>query len=89
MSCSPWSRSDPGRSPGPEPVAIRGPYITLGDLLKRTGAVPTGGQAKRLIQSGTVRVNGEVEVRRGRKLYPGDTITLGDASWIVAPAEDL
>jgi len=41
------------------------PYIKLGQFLKLTGVVPTGGRAKQLIQAGQVRVNGEVEARRG------------------------
>ncbi len=58
--------------------AIRGEYITLGQLLKALDIVPTGGQAKMLIKSGQVKVNGDVEVRRGRKLRPGDTVQVDD-----------
>jgi len=58
--------------------AIRGEYITLGQLLKVLDIVPTGGQAKMLIKSGQVKVNGDVEVRRGRKLRPGDTVQVDD-----------
>ena len=58
--------------------AIRGEYITLGQLLKALDMVPTGGQAKMLIKSGQVKVNGDVEVRRGRKLRPGDTVQVDD-----------
>lgn len=68
---------------------MRGPYILLGEFLKRVGAVPTGGQAKRIIQSGMVRVNGEVETRRGRKLRPGDRVSIeGRGSWSVAGQGD-
>ena len=55
-------------------MKIEGDYITLGDLLKVEGVVDTGGQAKLLIQNGQVKVNGEVETRRGRKLRPGDQV---------------
>lgn len=55
-------------------VPIRGQTIDLDQLLKKTGAAGTGGQAKILIQEGMVRVNGEVETRRRRKLASGDTI---------------
>jgi ribosome-associated protein len=50
--------------------------ICLDDYLKTHGVVGTGGQAKMLIQSGDVRVNGERETRRRRKLSAGDVIEL-------------
>lgn len=49
--------------------------IKLDQFLKFQGMVQTGGQAKLLIQSGEVRVNGAVETRRGRKLTKGDRVT--------------
>ena len=51
----------------------RGEAIELQQALKLANVVETGGEAKYLIQSGYVRVNGEVETRRRRKLYAGDT----------------
>lgn len=54
------------------------PGITLGQALKAADLVGSGGEAKLLIQSGEVRVNGEVEIRRGRKLRPGDVVEVGD-----------
>ena len=54
--------------------------IRLGQLLKAAGLVDTGGEAKLLLADGQVRVNGEVETRRGRQLVPGDVVALGDAS---------
>ncbi|GGJ83870.1 RNA-binding protein [Pilimelia anulata] len=51
--------------------------IRLGQLLKLADLVETGGDAKETIAAGLVRVNGEVELRRGRQLRPGDTVTLG------------
>lgn len=48
--------------------------LKLGDFLKLEGLADTGGQAKLAIQAGRVRVNGEVETRRGRKLKPGDVV---------------
>jgi len=62
------------------PFALRGDHITLDALLKATGLVGSGGAAKALIASGVVQVNGEPETRRGRKLRPGDTVTLNGAS---------
>lgn len=51
-------------------------WIKLDQFLKREGAVETGGQAKLLVQRGQVKVNGETETRRGRKLREGDTVAL-------------
>ncbi len=50
--------------------------IKLDQFLKFHGLVETGGQAKGLIQSGEVKVNGDVETRRGRKLKPGDVVEM-------------
>jgi ribosome-associated protein len=52
--------------------------MTLGQALKASDAVGSGGEAKVVIQGGEVRVNGEVETRRGRKLREGDVVELGD-----------
>lgn len=49
--------------------------IKLEQFLKLNGLVQTGGEAKLLIQAGEVKVNGEVETRRGRKLVNGDRVT--------------
>ncbi len=54
------------------------PGITLGRALKAANVVGTGGEAKVLIQAGEVRVNGEVETRRGLKLREGDVVEVGD-----------
>lgn len=54
------------------------PAITLGQALKASDLVGSGGEAKVLIQAGEVLVNGEVETRRGRKLLPGDVVDVGD-----------
>jgi ribosome-associated protein len=54
--------------------------IRLGQLLKAAGLVESGGEAKALLASGAVTVNGEVETRRGRQLAPGDMVAAGDAS---------
>ncbi len=58
-------------------------FIRLDQFLKLQGVVGTGGQAKMMIQSGDVVVNGQVDMRRGRKLVPGDVVTVGDLEWIV------
>ena len=54
--------------------------IRLGQLLKAAGLVESGGEAKAVLASGEVTVNGEPETRRGRRLQPGDVVRLGDAS---------
>ena len=48
--------------------------IRLGQLLKLVDAVPTGAQVKDVLVTGTVRVNGEPEERRGRQLRRGDVV---------------
>ena len=50
-------------------------FIKLGQVLKAAGLVENGVEAKEVIQNGLVAVNGEIDTRRGRKLYPGDTAT--------------
>jgi ribosome-associated protein len=51
--------------------------IRLGQLLKLANLVETGGAARGLLESGEVRVNGEVETRRGRQLGVGDVVDCG------------
>ncbi|WP_243373734.1 S4 domain-containing protein YaaA [Geotalea sp. SG265] len=58
-------------------------YIKLDSFLKAVNAVSSGGEAKIIISEGLVEVNGEVEQRRGRKLRPGDRVTLEGASYQV------
>ena len=48
-------------------------FIKLGQALKKAGLVLSGVDAKMVIQDGLVKVNGEVDTRRGKKLYPGDS----------------
>jgi len=62
-------------------------FIRLDHFLQACG-VQTGGQAKRLIQSGNVMVNGEVETRRRRKLTAGDEVDLDGDVFLVATEED-
>ncbi len=50
-------------------------FIRLGQALKKSGLVSSGVDAKMVILNGKVTVNGEIEVRRGRKLYSKDTIS--------------
>ena len=64
-------------SPRPRDVEIRDETIRLGQLLKLAGIAATGGEARELVQEGAVRVNGEVETRRGRQLHRGDLVEAG------------
>lgn len=56
-------------------IAIKDEFIKLGQALKLAGVVQDGVQAKYVIQDGLVKVNGEVDERRGRKVYEGDIIS--------------
>jgi ribosome-associated protein len=62
-------------APEPEPVAIRGAMIRLGQLLKLAGIAADGGEAKALLEAGHVHVNGAAEHRRGRQLHDGDVVS--------------
>jgi ribosome-associated protein len=59
-------------------------FIKLDSFLKWQGLVDTGGQAKLVIQDGEVRVNGKVEIRRGKKLVNGDKVTFKGRTLTVA-----
>ena len=54
-------------------IHLREEFIKLGQAMKKAGMVGSGLDAKVIIQDGLVKVNGEVDTRRGKKLYPGDT----------------
>ncbi len=56
-------------------IKLRDEYIKLGQALKAAGLVGSGVDAKLVIQDGLVKVNGDTEVQRGKKLYDGDTVT--------------
>lgn len=57
-----------------EIIKLRAEFIKLGQALKAAGLVESGVEAKEVIQEGLVMVNGEVDTRRGRKLYAGDQV---------------
>ena len=57
-------------------IHIKDEYIKLGQALKLAGLVGSGVEAKILIQDGLVKVNGETDTRRGKKLYPGDVFEM-------------
>lgn len=56
-------------------IKLRDEFIKLGQALKAAGLVGSGVDAKLVIQDGLVKVNGETEVQRGKKLYDGDVVT--------------
>ena len=58
-----------------EIIKLRDEYIKLGQALKAANLVEDGVEAKLVIQDGLVKVNNEVDIRRGRKLYDGDVVS--------------
>ncbi|KOR36584.1 MULTISPECIES: RNA-binding S4 domain-containing protein [Planktothricoides] len=64
-------------------MATNSKTITLSQFLKFMGIADTGGQAKMMIQSGEVLVNGVVDTRRGRQLVTGDRVTVGSQTFEV------
>ncbi len=64
-------------------LQLHGAYITLGQALKAAGVVDTGGQAKQLVRTGVISVNGQVETRPGRKLFAGDRFQRNEVEWLL------
>jgi ribosome-associated protein len=62
--------------------------IKLDQFLKLMGVAPSGGQAKLMIVDGDVKVNGAVEIRRGRKLVSGDKVTVEGQTFEVGDLEN-
>ena len=58
-----------------EVIKLRDDYIKLGQVLKASGMVGSGVDAKMVILDGLVKVNGEVEYQRGKKIYQGDIVS--------------
>ena len=61
-----------------ETIHLREDYIKLGQALKAAGLVESGVEAKLVIQDGQVKVNGQVEYQRGKKLVAGDIVEFED-----------
>ena len=59
-------------------IQIRGDMIRLGQLLKLADVVDSGGEVRDLLDNEDVKVNGELETRRGRQLHPGDVVCVID-----------
>ena len=56
-------------------IKLREEFIKLGQALKAAGVIENGAEAKEVIIDGLVKVNGEIDTRRGKKLYDGDIIS--------------
>ena len=65
-------------------VVIGTEFIKLEAALKFANATESGGMAKAVIQEGLVQVNGEVCTMRGKKLYPGDSFTFMDQTYLIS-----
>jgi ribosome-associated protein len=61
-------------------IKIKDEHIKLGQLLKLAGLVDSGLEAKIEITSGNVKVNGNTEIQRGKKIFPGDIVSFKDES---------
>lgn len=59
-------------------IQLKDDYIKLGQALKAAGTAGSGVDAKLMIQQGLVKVNGETEYQRGKKLYDGDVVQYED-----------
>lgn len=71
-----------------ERVLIHTEFIKLDAFLKFCGAAETGGHGKELVQEGLVRVNGQVCLMRGKKIRPGDVVTLEGQEYEAVSGED-
>ena len=66
-----------------EEVIIRDEFIKLGQALKLAGLVESGVDAKMVIQDGLVRVNGQVETQRGKKLVNKDEVSFDGNTFVI------
>jgi ribosome-associated protein len=64
-------------------IKLTSPYITLGQLLKLTDWISSGGEAKSAVKTLKITINGEPDDRRGRKIYPGDTVIIEDKTYSI------
>ena len=64
-------------------IKIRNDYITLGQFMKLTDFIQSGGEAKAALQELEITVNGVVENRRGRKLYSGDQVVIEGHAFLI------
>lgn len=64
-------------------IRIRDEYIKLGQALKLAGLVESGVDAKTAVQDGLVKVNGQTETRRGKKLTEGDEVCFDGNTFVI------
>jgi len=79
----------PKPPPAPVDYVLSESAIELAQLLKAVGACDSGGEAKHLVQSGGVLVNGAPELRRGKKLVAGDVVFARGRSWRCVAAKAM
>jgi ribosome-associated protein len=68
------------------PITIHTPFVTLGQMLKIADVISSGGEAKSYLAATSVLVDGVSENRRGRKLYPGAVVTVGNQRFEIVSA---
>ncbi|MCR5607563.1 MAG: RNA-binding S4 domain-containing protein [Lachnospiraceae bacterium] len=71
-----------------EKIILRDEYIKLGQALKAAGFVGSGVEAKEVITQGAVKVNGNIEVQRGKKLYAGDKVEFDNDTIIILSSDN-
>lgn len=64
-------------------ISISTPFITLGQLLKYTGIVSCGGEIKAFLEEKQVKINGILEIRRGKKLFSGDEVEIDNEKIVI------
>ena len=64
-------------------VKITSEYITLGQFIKYVGIIGNGAEAKVYLASHDTYINGELDTRRGRKIYPGDIVEINSKKYKV------
>ena len=64
-------------------IEINTEYIKLDSAIKYAGISENGAEAKEMVKEGLVKVNGELELRRGRKLYRGDKFTIFEKEYTI------
>ena len=66
---------------------LHGEFVELNQLLKLAGVCDSGGAGKAIVAAGEVSVDGEIELRKTRKVYAGSVVTLADIRITVSPSE--
>ncbi|HKL61711.1 MAG TPA: S4 domain-containing protein YaaA [Acholeplasma sp.] len=66
-----------------ENFKLKTEYITLGQFLKATGIISSGGMVKPFLEDNDVFVNGELEIRRGKKLYASDRVKIDNKEFMM------